>query len=653
MTINLPDELLSHSVRRYWGIAPESILLYNNAAITGSDEAWADLRRYYDLTIYVTNHAVDWQTYTTALESIVEQWFPPTTKRLAQHATAMTADQFVLGAAYESEGGVLRLLRTAQEYDEDAQVETPVILPRRDAQSIATQQDINLLRSFGVLRATMDGLQFNKELLRTLHGSRELTVPEACWAILARLYEAHGFSDVDSVIPQLLESFGITSPENTPTNIWGSFPVYIADDRVSEFVDELFAKESREVFTDLAYTYNSRAERLCQTTGLSQGKEPTEDIDWPITDRAAAVCAVASQHARPVAIEWLVNAEPDSDKFRLHRRLADAGFNVSLQEELLEFKQPYAGPTDPDSVSEYENYVKTEQTRANKIATTARHLSGIIDGAWVDQRKDLLSTSVSRVDEITTAPIEFIFSMFDPTYHADKYEIEEYVGESPHLADEVKEINKWRTNQPHDAVTFTDKVREICAQPLEEESIPPRLRVMSPWLNFTIKEYTALFQRLLANDIHIQLLIRLPDPKDWSKLKQNFLTRIGDTHGNLEIRTYTRYKKFKDHTQLRKHKRGELDDDGDASVSETGIHAKLFITGDADNGAVLAGSANLMENSFYYNPEAGIHTRHPEVIQTAIDYFDLIWEVAEPDAIDESVFTGKTNFQFYPKVYRP
>jgi phosphatidylserine/phosphatidylglycerophosphate/cardiolipin synthase-like enzyme len=176
---------------------------------------------------------------------------------------------------------------------------------------------------------------------------------------------------------------------------------------------------------------------------------------------------------------------------------------------------------------------------------------------------------------------------------------------------------------------------------------------MSPWLNYIIKEYTALFQRLLESGVEIELLFRLPSANDWSEIKQNFLTRIGDTHGNLTLRTYTRYKKFKDHTQLRKHKRGEIDDEGDSFVSETGLHAKLFIAGTPESGAVLAGSANLMENSFYYNPEAGLRTQHPEVIQTAIEYFDLIWKLAEPDEIDESVFTGKTSFEFYPKVYRP
>lgn len=653
MPTELPDSLENHTAGRYWGISPESLLLYTNATVTESDEAWAALRRYYDLTVYVTNHAVDWEIYTDALETIVDMWFDSQIRLLAQHATPGTAQQFVLGAAYEAEGGVMRLLRTAQEYDDDSEDGGAVLLARRDVHSIANEQSINLLRSLGAIRATMEGYEVDRSVVRTLHGSRGLTAAQACWAILARICETHGLTDHDAIVSPLLEAFEVEPPDSTPTTVQGSLPVYAGDDRVATFVDELFSEETTAVLADIERSWTNRADRLSTTTGLRQAETPTETPDWPVSDRVSAVCAVASQHRLPVLVDWLLEDDANQDKFELHRTLQDAGFEVSLDEDLLVFDAPYSGPTAPDAVSAYENYVRPQRDRANVVATAARQLSGRLDGSWADQRAGLLAATMDRLDDVTTAPIEFVFSMFDPKHHADEYEIEEYVGDSPHLEDEVDRIREWRSNQPHDAVTFAEAVREVCARPLEDDSVAPRLRVMSPWLNFTIKEYTALFQRLLENDIEVQLLFRLPDPGDWNDLKQNFLTRIGDTHGNLTLRTYTRYKKFKDHTQLRKHKRGEFDDEGDMFVSETGIHAKLFIAGAPENGAALAGSANLMENSFYYNPEAGLHTRHPEVIQTAVDYFDLIWEVAEPDEIDESVFTGKTNFEFYPKVYRP
>lgn len=652
MLTDLPDSLEDYTAGRYWGVSPESILLYTNATVTDADAAWEVLRRYYDLTVYVTNHAVDWEMYTEALETIVDEWFDSQTRLLAQHVTPATAQQFVLGAAYESEGGVMRLLRTAQEYD-DAEGGGAVLLARRDVQSIADEQAVNLLRSLGALRATIDGYEISRAVVRTLHGSRGLTKAEACWAILARICESHGLTDHDAIVPPLLEAFAVDVPDSAPTTVRGSLPVYVGDDRVSAFVDELFADEAAAVLAGAEREWTDRAKRLMGTIGLRQAEMPHETPDWPVSDRIAAVCAVASRHELPVVVDWLLKDASAEDKFELHRNLRDAGFEVSLDEDLLVFGAPYSGPTASDAVVAYESYIKGELDRANSIATAARQLSGRLDSSWADQRAGLLASTMDRLDDVTTAPIKFVFSMFDPVHHADEYEIEEYVGDSPHLADEVNRIREWRTDQPHDAVTFVEAVREVCARPLEDESVSPRLRVMTPWLNFIVKEYTALLHRLLENGVEVQLLFRLPNPNEWNNLKQEFLTRIGDTHGNLELRTYTRYKKFKNHTQLRKHKRGELDDDGDSYVSETGIHAKLFIAGAPENGAVLAGSANIMENSFYYNPEAGLHIHHPEVIQTAIDYFDLIWDLAEPDTINESVYTGKTNFEFYPKVYRP
>jgi phosphatidylserine/phosphatidylglycerophosphate/cardiolipin synthase-like enzyme len=171
---------------------------------------------------------------------------------------------------------------------------------------------------------------------------------------------------------------------------------------------------------------------------------------------------------------------------------------------------------------------------------------------------------------------------------------------------------------------------------------------MSPWMNFAVQDYTSTFRHLIEHDVTIRLLFRLPSPRGWNNLKQNLLTRLGDTGGNLELRTYTRFKQFRNHTELK-----EIGKDDKNYVGETGIHAKLFIAGGAEDGSVVAGSANLMENSFFYNPEAGLQTHDPNVVKTAINYYDLIWKLSEPDRIDESVFTNKTNFTFYPKVYKP
>lgn len=653
MDRQIPDAFERHATGRYWGVSPESLLLYNNATIDGSDAAWQSLRQYYDLTVYITNHRVEWDSYTTVLGNLRDAWFTPASARLAQHVTPATAKQFVLGAAYEAEGGVMRLLRMGQEYVDDHSPEASLVIPDRDARSVADDQDINLLRTLDVLRARRDGYQLDRDAIQTLYGSRELTRAEACWAIIARLCQAHGITDLETIVSPLLEGFDIMPPDTPPETVAGSLPIYAGDDRIEEFVEAVFSTDAADVFIDLETTNRKRAELLERTIGIRSTTSPEQTPAWPLSDAKASVCAIASQHGLPVACDWLLDEDTTDDMYTLHRLLADAGLSVSLKEELLVFEEAYGGPNDPDALARYEEWVEQEREKAAAIANAALRLWQHVDDAWCNQRDALLAAAMDRLEEITVDPIRFTFTLFDPVHHADEYEIDEYMGDSPHLEEEINRIREWRANQPHDAVTFVDQVREICARPLEDDTVAPRLRVMSPWMNFTIQEYTALFQRLLENDVRVQLLFRLPDPREWTNLKQNFLTRLGDTHRNINLRTYTRYKKFKDHTQLRKLKRGEIDDEGDQYVSETGIHAKLFIAGEPEQGAVLAGSANLMENSFYYNPEAGLHTRHPEVIDTAIEYFDLVWDLAEPDRIDESTFTAETNFEFYPKVYRP
>lgn len=167
-------------------------------------------------------------------------------------------------------------------------------------------------------------------------------------------------------------------------------------------------------------------------------------------------------------------------------------------------------------------------------------------------------------------------------------------------------------------------------------------------MNFAIQDYTSTFRHLIEHDVTIRMLFRLPSPRGWNNLKKYLLNRLGETQGNLELRTYTRFKEFHDHPEIEGIKESD-----ENYVGETGIHAKLFIAGGPTDGSLVTGSANLMENSFFYNSEAGLQTQDPNVIETAIEYFDLIWDIVEPDRIDESVFTEKTKFSFYPKVYRP
>ena len=649
MTIELPDELAQYSESRYWGVTPVSILLTNNI-LTSRGEDWSPLRRYYDLSVYLTNFEPEWPVYRDTVCSVCDDWFEPPMNEFAVCADAASAKQYVVGAAYQSDGGIVRALRRAQDERQRCDHDQPTIVSRRELRGFASDEDIRLLRSLGVLRSRTDGYQFDREVLAALERGHGLNREEAAWALLQRALEAIGVSHPEPVTEQLLAQAGMSVPDSRPTVRKTSLPVYLGTQDLADVADIFITDDLSTILTERREEVASRRTRLRESLQFVSSNRTATTVDWPIDDPVSTVCAAASQRGLPVATGWAVDIL-DTDPYTLLRRLRDAGIDAHLADEQLTFDEGYAAPSaDNDALKQYQSWVETELDHLEASVYALEEASERLSTGWERQRQSLLETALHQLKGHTVSPIRFVYTMFDPIHHADEYDIEQYVGDSPHLKDEVRRIREWRERQPHDATPFSEAVPEVCNFPLEQEDTEPRLRIMSPWMNFAIQDYTALFSRLVKNDIQISLLLRLPGARDWNNLKRNLLTRIGDTDGNLELRTYTRYKKFHDHTELREIKKGRTDTD---NVSETGVHAKIFIAGTPDNGAVLSGSANMMENSFFYNPEAGLHTRHPAVIRTATDYFDLVWELAEPDRIDEAMYSGKTNFEFYPRVYRP
>ena len=649
MTIELPDELVRCSESRYWGVDPVSILLANNVLATDGEE-WSPLRRYYDLAVYLTNFEPEWSTYRDTLCSICEGWLKPPMSELAVCADAASATQYIVGAAYQSDGGILRALRRAQDERHSRDRDEPVIVSRRELRGFTSGDDIRLLRSLGILQSRTDGYQFDREVLVALEQGHDLSREEAAWALLRRVFESLGITHLRPVVEQLFEQADMAVPDSRPAAGKTSLPVSLGNRDLSAVVELLTAEDLSTLIADRREEIGSRRTRLRESLQFATSDRPTIAVDWPIDDPVATVCAVASQRDLPVAAKWAAELL-DTDPYTLLRRLRNADIDANLADEQLRFGEGYTASSSNDSALEqYQLWIETELDRLEESGYALEEASERLGTGWERQRRSLLEATLQRLNGHTVSPIRFVYTMFDPVHHADEYDIEQYVGDSPHLEDEVRRIREWREHQPHDATPFSEAVPEVCNFPLEHEDVEPHLRIMSPWMNFAIQDYTALFGRLLKNDVQIRLLLRLPGPRDWNNLKRNLLTRLGDTDDNLELRTYTRYKRYHDHTELREIKRGESDTE---NVSETGVHAKIFIAGAPENGAVLTGSANLMENSFFYNPEAGLHTRHPQVIRTAADHFDLIWELAEPDRIDESVYTRRTNFEFYPKVYRP
>lgn len=646
MKLEIPDAIDEYDTHVLWGISPHSLLLSNIYRQKNSSQARAALRRAYDIEIVRTNYEVGWETYHGFLTSLCETWFVDPVGPAAVFTDSNTAKQYVAGAVYSTSGGAMRCLRQGVDQHLHVDQDDSVVIPARDLKTVSNQDDIRLLRSLGIIQRTTQGYEFDKEVLEALRLGETYSQSQAAWALSDRLCAQVGV-DQPAVNESLLQSVGIDIPEDRPKRSAASVPLYVTRDDLTTFVETIFSDGFEATIQDIREGITAERTHILEALRFGTSTSSTTTVDWPLPDEAAVVCATASQQGRPVVVDYLIELLGE-DRFTIHTRLRDAGLDVTLENGLLRFDDAIQAPTgEEDPINTYQQWLSTRISELRASEQGLGELANRLSGAWDRQRQSLLEAIIQQLDGFRVSPTTFVFSMLDPNY-LDDYQIEQYVGDSSLLQDEVNRIKSWRDNQPSDAETFSSVVTEVCHYPIQDTDTEPILRIMSPWTNFAIQDYTAMFRQLLENDVTIQLLFRLPSSRGWNNLKNDLLTRLGDTKGNLELRTYTRFKKFHDHTELKK-----IEESDDNYVGETGIHAKLFLAGSPSDGALVAGSANLMENSFFFNPEVGIKTQDPNVIETAIDYFDLIWDIAEPDRIDESVFTGKTNFTFYPKVYRP
>jgi phosphatidylserine/phosphatidylglycerophosphate/cardiolipin synthase-like enzyme len=84
---------------------------------------------------------------------------------------------------------------------------------------------------------------------------------------------------------------------------------------------------------------------------------------------------------------------------------------------------------------------------------------------------------------------------------------------------------------------------------------------------------------------------------------------------------------------------------------EFGIHGKIQTIGNPKQGATLLGSANFMENSYDWNPECGVYTERNQFVKAAIEFFDIVWEISEPDELSIDRLQELPNNKLVPTHY--
>lgn len=220
-------------------------------------------------------------------------------------------------------------------------------------------------------------------------------------------------------------------------------------------------------------------------------------------------------------------------------------------------------------------------------------------------------------------PMYFTYTLPDPDALGEK-KIDEYIGDSRSIGREVARLRRWHENRPSGMRSYTEMTDRLFSIGLERNIDDKVLRIMTPFDDDTFNEYVSQIRRLLEKGFELRLLTRhTKEPWEWRRLQRNLLSEIKQHRDQVSVRTYSR---FKDYQRV-------SPDDDFRELGEFGIHGKLQTIGCAEEGASLLGSANFMTNSYDWNPECGVYTERTQFVDAAIEFFDIVWQIAESDEL--------------------
>jgi len=276
--------------------------------------------------------------------------------------------------------------------------------------------------------------------------------------------------------------------------------------------------------------------------------------------------------------------------------------------------------------------VKRRMKVLSQASVTA--LSPVATDAIVAQDYDSLSDG-------DVAPAYFTYTLVDPDALGEK-KMDDYVGNSRGLGRERARLRRWHENRPAGMRSYTAMTDRLFSLGLERDLDDQVLRIMTPFDDDTFNEYVSQIRRLLNRGFELRLLTRhTKEPWEWRRLQQNLLSEIKQHRDQITIRSYSRFKQ---------HQRVTPDMDF-RDLGEFGIHGKVQTIGRPEEGAALLGSANFMENSYDWNPECGVYTERTQFVDAAINFFDIVWDLAESDELSTERLQEIPNHQLVPTYY--
>ena len=307
--------------------------------------------------------------------------------------------------------------------------------------------------------------------------------------------------------------------------------------------------------------------------------------------------------------------------------------------EVIEFSTV---PTQVDGSSLQEEYTTHLVDRCAAIQRRMETLSRASVTTLSPVASDaIVAQDYASLSDGDVAPAYFSYTLVDPEALGEK-KMDDYVGESRGLGRERARLRRWHENRPAGMRSYTSMTDRLFSLGLERDLDDKVLRIMTPFDDDTFNEYVSQIRRLLNQGFALRLLTRhTKEPWEWRRLQQNLLSEIKHHREKVTIRTYSRFKEYQ-----------RVNPDMDfRELGEFGIHGKLQTIGGSKEGAALLGSANFMENSYDWNPECGVYTERTQFVDAALEFFDIVWELAESDELSTKRLQEVPNHQLVPTDY--
>lgn len=331
-----------------------------------------------------------------------------------------------------------------------------------------------------------------------------------------------------------------------------------------------------------------------------------------------------------------------TSSYELYQTLSSIdAISCSIESGVLHISSvPPISREDADTLSK--ELLESITTQLSNNQETINNLDSVVFAQTAPIYDRLISDIFRKLDQDVVAPTYFAYTLPDPDDLGEET-MDNYVNGSEGLMKERAKLRRWqRTERPNDAKSYTELTDQIISRGLSHELDEQILRIMTPYDDDTFSEFASQFRSLLRDGYEIRLVTRHTRKRwQWERLRDNLLGELTTNRENVSIRTYSRYKEYQRITS----------NTDESDLNEFGIHAKLQIIGAPQEGAALLGSANLMENSYHWNPECGAYSENSNFVTAAISFFDHVWDIAAADTIDLENLQQIPERSYYPSYY--